>query len=213
PGKGEYSRTELLARQRELLRLDVSVQPLDGAEHVIRRHAPRPIATLLADRREGVVRLAGIVTAVERRVDRRGRPWAICTIEDLDASIEVLFFADAFAAHSSDLTTDTALAVHGRTSLRGDTLTVLAGSLVRLELGDGSGPVLEITGLPRLVDEDTAIELRQTLQAHHGDTPVRIRLVCVSGPRRLALDHYPVTPAAALMGELKAIRAVTGATL
>ncbi|MEU4377752.1 DNA polymerase III subunit alpha [Pseudonocardia alni] len=213
PGTDEYPRNDLLALEREMLGLYVSGHPLDGAEHIIRRHAPQPIATLLTDRREGETRLAGIVTAVDRRVDKRGRPWAICTIEDLDASVEVLFFADAYAAHGRELTTDTALAVHGRTSLRGDTLSVLADSLIRLELGDGSGPVLELTCLPQLVDEDAAIELRQTLRAHHGDTPVHIRLECVAGPRWLALDDYPVTPSAALMGELKAIQAVTGATL
>ena len=208
PGVDEYPRGELLALEREMLGLYVSGHPLDGAEHVIRRHAPRPIAALLTDRHEGEVQIAGIVTALDRRVDKRGRPWAICTIEDLGASIDVLFFADAYAYHGSDLTTDTALAVRGRTSVRGDTVSVLAGSLTRLELGDGSGPVLELTCLPHLLDQDAAIELRQTLRAHHGDTPVHIRLECTAGPRWFALDEYPVTPSAGLMGELKAIRAV-----
>ena len=213
PSTDEYPRAVLLAQERDMLGLYVSGHPLDGAEHIIRRHATHPITTLLTDRREGEVTVAGIVTSVERRVDKKGRPWAICTVEDLDAAVEVLLFADAYSIHGNALTTDAALALHGRSSLRGDSLSVLAHSVTPIELGNGNGPILELTITPHLLDEDAAIELRQTLLAHPGDTPVQVRLDCRDGPQLLALDDYPVHATGSLLGELKGIRAITSTSV
>jgi DNA polymerase-3 subunit alpha len=143
-------------------------------------------------------------------VDKRGRPWAICTVEDLDAAVEVLFFASAYAVHSPDLVQDAAVAVTGRTSLRGDTVAVIGERLTRIDLSRSSDAPLELTCLPRLLDLNAVTELRQSLTAHPGVTPVHVRLECLAGPRCFALDNYPVHVTAALLGELKGIRAITG---
>jgi len=209
PGAEEHPRNVLLANERDMLGLYVSGHPLDGTEHLIRRHAPRPIAALLADRREGEVAIAGLVTAMERRVDKRGRPWAICTVEDLDAAVEVLLFASAYAVHCHDLVQDAAVAITGRTSLRGDTVAVIGETLTPIDLTKGAETPLELTCLPRLLDLDSVIELRQSLTAHPGDTPVHVRLQCGTGHRYFALDDYPVHVTSALLGELKGIRAIT----
>jgi DNA polymerase-3 subunit alpha len=152
--------------------------------------------------------LAGLITAVERRVDKRGRPWAICTVEDLDAAVEVLFFASAYAVHSPDLVQDAAVTVTGRTSLRGDTVAVIGEKLARIDLARGSEAPLELTCLPQLLDLDSVTELRQSLIAHPGETPVHVRLECQAGRRYFALDNYPVHVTAALLGELKGVRAI-----
>jgi DNA polymerase-3 subunit alpha len=146
---------------------------------------------------------------MERRVDKRGRPWAICTVEDLDGAVEVLFFASAYAVHSHDLVQDAAVAVTGRTSRRGDTVAVIGERLTPIDLTRGSETPLELTCLPRLLDLDAVTELRQSLTAHPGDTPVHVRLECVTGPQYFALDDYPVHVTATLLGELKGIRAIT----
>src|SRR5882724_8561992 len=85
----EWPRKRKLAYEREMLGLYVSAHPLDGAERILRKHAKRPIGALLADPpQEGEVEVSGLITSVERRVNKNGAPWAICSIEDLDASIE-----------------------------------------------------------------------------------------------------------------------------
>src|SRR5690606_2352589 len=45
----EYPRKQKLAYEREMLGLYVSAHPLDGAERILRKHAKRPIAAILAD--------------------------------------------------------------------------------------------------------------------------------------------------------------------
>ncbi|MHA6625557.1 DNA polymerase III subunit alpha [Pseudonocardia sichuanensis] len=204
----EYPRAQLLAQEREMLGLYVSGHPLDGAEALLRRHADRSIAGLLADRpREGEVVVAGLVTAVERRVDKRGEPWAICTLEDLDASLEVLFFAKAYAALGGELAEDRAVVVRGRVNWREERMSVFGDELVVLDLataGDGPEPLV-LTCAPERLDADAVDELRRTLEAHRGDTPVHVRLDGRRGPRLFALDAHPVAVTAALLGELKGV--------
>src|SRR5439155_8951228 len=86
-GTEEWPRKQLLGYEREMLGLYVSAHPLDGAERVLRKHAPKPIAGILADPpKEGEIVVSGLITSLERRVNKKGEPWAICTVEDMDAS-------------------------------------------------------------------------------------------------------------------------------
>ncbi|GAA0943735.1 DNA polymerase III subunit alpha [Pseudonocardia zijingensis] len=198
----EYPRAELLAHEREMLGLYVTAHPLDGAEHLLRRHAGRPLAALLADPpKDGDVALAGLITAVDRCVDKRGAPWAICTLEDLDASLEVLFFARTYAAFGERLVPDTAVAVTGRVSRRDDRTSVVGEILTVLDLAATGPEPFVLTCLPHRFDADAADELRRTLLAHPGDVPVRVRV----GDRLFALDQHPVAAGAALVAELKAV--------
>jgi DNA polymerase III subunit alpha len=205
-GPEEYPRAELLAHEREMLGLYVTAHPLDGAEHLLRRHADRSIATLIADRpQEGEVTVAGLISAVDRRVDKRGEPWAICTLEDLDASLEVLFFARTYAVLGAQLAEDAAVAVTGRVNWREDRMSVFGESLVVLDLAVTWPEPLVLSCAPDRLDADAVDELRRTLVAHGGDTPVHIRLEGRDGPRFFALDAYPVDVTASLLVELKGV--------
>ncbi|HTE63514.1 MAG TPA: DNA polymerase III subunit alpha, partial [Solirubrobacteraceae bacterium] len=168
----EWPRKELLAHERNMLGLYVSAHPLDGAERALRRRAPRPIAALLDNPpREGEVVIAGLITALERRVNKNGEPWAICTVEDLDASLEVLFFAKSYAVCAGDLVEDNAVVVKGRVNWREERLSVFGADVVPLDLSD-DGPPLTLVCTVGTATEASVVELRNTLLAHRGDTPV-----------------------------------------
>lgn len=152
-----------------------------------------------------MVTVAGLITAVDRRVDKKGEPWAICTLEDLDASLEVLFFARTNAVVGADLVEDAAVAVTGRVSWREDRMSVFGESLVALDLAVTGPEPLVLSCAPERLDADAVDELRRTLLAHRGDTPVHIRVDGRRGPRLFALDDYPVEVSAALLGELKGV--------
>ncbi|WP_435581248.1 DNA polymerase III subunit alpha, partial [Amycolatopsis thermoflava] len=80
-GDEEWPRKQLLAYEREMLGLYVSAHPLDGAERILRKHAPRPIAAILDNPpKEGELVISGLITSLERRVNKKGEPWAICTV-------------------------------------------------------------------------------------------------------------------------------------
>ncbi|WAL67238.1 DNA polymerase III subunit alpha [Amycolatopsis cynarae] len=213
----EWPRKQLLSYEREMLGLYVSAHPLDGAERILRKHAPRPIAAILDNPpKEGELIVSGLITSLERRVNKKGEPWAICTVEDMDAALEVLFFPKSYAMFSADLVEDNAVLVKGRVNWREDKMSVFGGGLVPLDLSEaGNGdeePPLVLHCTAEKLDKSVVGELKQTLLAHRGDTPVRLKLI---GRRRetvFALYDYPVKVTSMLMGELKGIPGITAGT-
>src|SRR3569833_3854539 len=136
----------MLGDEREMLGLYVSAHPRDGAERILRKHAPKPSAGIRADPpREGEIVISGLITSRERRVNKKGEPWAICTVEDMDASLEELFFPKAYALFSGELIEDNAVLVKGRVNWREDKMSVFGGGLATLDLsvvGFGFGVVV-----------------------------------------------------------------------
>nr|WP_173128820.1 DNA polymerase III subunit alpha [Kibdelosporangium persicum] len=205
----EWPRKQLLGLEREMLGLYVSAHPLDGADHVLRRHSPKPIAALLANPpREGEVVVAGMVSSLERRVTKKGESWAIAVIEDLDASVEVLFFPKTYSTLATELTEDTVVLVKGRVNWREDKMAVVGSDLTPLDVTQVQEPPLILEMPASLVDHDMVAELRSTLRAHRGSTPVRIVVDHKQRRTTLAVDDYPVTVSPALLAELRSVRGV-----
>jgi DNA polymerase III subunit alpha len=207
----EWPRKQQLSYEREMLGLYVSAHPLDGAERVLRKHAPKPIAEILADPpKEGELVLSGMISALERRVNKNGEPWAICTIEDLDASIEVLFFPKSYSVLSVDLVEDAAVAVKGRVNWREDKMSVFGSGLIPLDITDvehnpGLPPPFVLLCNPNKLNDEVVGDLKQALSAHRGDTPVHLRFAHKDNGVTLALDDYPIKVTPAFLGEIKAI--------
>ncbi|OCF84456.1 DNA polymerase III subunit alpha [Nocardia brasiliensis] len=209
----EWPRDELLGLEREMLGLYVSGHPLDGADHLLRKHAPKPIAALLANPpRDGTVTIAGMISALERRVNKKGESWAIAVIEDLDATVEVLFFPKSYSLFAADLMVDAVVVVEGRVNWREDKLALFGAHLAALDLTHldehrRQAPLtLEINA--RNTDRDSMRELKSVLLAHPGGTPVHLALCYRQRRTMLAIEDYPVTVSPALLGELRAVRGV-----
>ncbi|MFD8497431.1 DNA polymerase III subunit alpha, partial [Amycolatopsis sp. NPDC059657] len=209
----EYPPKIKLGNEREMLGLYVSAHPLDGAEHILRRHAPRPIGAIIADPPTGdaEVVVAGLITGLERKVNKRGEPWAIATVEDLDGSIEVLFFPRAYMLYADELAEDNAVVVKGRVSWREDTMSVFANALLPVDLSEsavvGERPPFVLLAAASSLDLDVVHALRLALQAHPGPTPVHVRLIGPT-PRTFTLPEYSVTPSASLIADITAISGI-----
>jgi DNA polymerase-3 subunit alpha len=213
----EWPRKQLLSYEREMLGLYVSAHPLDGAERILRKHAQRPIAAILDNPpKEGELVVSGLITSLERRVNKKGESWAICTVEDMDASLEVLFFPKSYAMFAADLVEDNAVLVKGRVNWREDKMSIFGGGLVPLDLSEvGNGedePPLMLHCSAEKLDKSVVGELKQTLLAHKGDTPVRLKLIGLQRETVFALYDYPVKVTSMLMGELKGIPGITAGT-
>ncbi|MGH3721660.1 MAG: DNA polymerase III subunit alpha [Pseudonocardiaceae bacterium] len=213
----EWPRKQLLVHEREMLGLYVSAHPLDGAERILRKHAPKPIAAVLDEApKEGEIVVSGMIAAVDKRVNKQGEPWAIVTLEDLDASIEVLFFAKSYAVLCEDLIPDTAVAVKGRVNLRDDKMSLFGSAVIPLDVSDaeknpGGAPPFMLRVEASQLNQEAAVELRSVLVANKGDTPLHILLCHGARKTEIAIEDYPVTVSSALLGELKSIRGITAA--
>ncbi len=206
----EWDRKTKLAFEREMLGLYVSSHPLAGGERILARSSDASILEINnGERRDrSEVQIAGLISAVERRISKQsGNPWAKVTIEDLDASIDVLFFAEAYTLYSEVLTEDTAVSVKGRVKEREGEYSIQAMELTLLDiahLADGEAPML-LTVQEQRITPDLVDELKHVLTAHQGRTPVRIRVDHPIKSRVYDLPRYSVNVTSELAGDLKSL--------
>jgi DNA polymerase-3 subunit alpha len=206
--EGEWDKKVLLQFEREMLGLYVSDHPLFGLEHILVNAADCTIAAAQAEgsSEPQTLTLAGILSSVTRRVTKAGAPWAQATLEDLEGSIEVMFFPATYAQVALNIAEDAIVAIKGRTDAREDAVKLIASELTVLDTTEAPrGPVIVRLAparcTPPLVDR-----LKDVLATHPGTTEVRLELVNGTRQHLLRLgDGYRVTPSAALMGDLKAL--------
>ena len=152
------------------------------------------------------VTVAGILSSVNRRVTKAGAPWAQATLEDLEGSIEVMFFPATYAQVALTIAEDAIVAVKGRTDAREDAVKLIASDLVAARhrpRARGPGRGADGAGAVHAADGRSAAR-------RAGHPPRHDRGAAATGQRRardlLRLgDGYRVTPSPALMGDLKAL--------
>ncbi|HEY8302066.1 MAG TPA: OB-fold nucleic acid binding domain-containing protein, partial [Jatrophihabitans sp.] len=207
--EGEWDKKVLLQFEREMLGLYVSDHPLLGLEHVLGAAADDSIANVMAEASEEPksITLAGILSSVNRRVTKAGAPWANAVLEDLEGSIEVMFFPATYAQVALTITEDAVVAIKGRTDARDDTVKLIASdiSILNTDVDAARGPV--VVTMPLMRCTPPMIErLTDVLATHRGTTEVHLRLTGGPEPRVLRVaDQFRVQPSAALMGDLKAL--------
>ncbi|WP_369133257.1 DNA polymerase III subunit alpha [Modestobacter sp. I12A-02662] len=212
----DWSKSERLVFERDMLGLYVSDHPLHGVEHVLTSHADTALAEIIAGGVEdgANVTVAGILTAVSPRTNKQGAPWAIATIEDLEAGLEVLFFPKTWVQVSDKVVRDQIVVVKGRISRRDDTPSLFGSEVTIPELTEGPrGPVL--VSMPAARCTPPVVErLREVLGSHPGTTEVQLKLLNGGRETVLRLDQgLRVRPSTALMGDIKALLGPTSVAL
>ncbi|TWD83507.1 DNA polymerase III alpha subunit [Kribbella amoyensis] len=204
----EWNRKFLLAQERDMLGLYVSAHPLDGAQPILERNRDVRLIDLIdGDRTEGEVRVAGMITKVDRRVNKRGDTWAIVTIEDHDTGIDILFFPSSYLAVSMELMEDAVISVRGRLNERDGSLNIYGQELAPLDISsveNSQYPPIVVTMRPTQVVPNLVSEIKEILQAHEGDRPVQIHLrQRGGGVLKFALPGWKVDGGSSFMADMK----------
>ena len=208
PDLPDWDKRTKLAFEREMLGLYVSDHPLQGLEHILAAERDIGIGELLADDgpRDSMVTIAGMITNITRKTTRRGDIWAVITIEDLEASVEVLLFPRAYEMVSTVLATDTVVKIKGKVKVEDDVVSLNASELSLPDITQApSGPVVISLPATRCTPQ-VVQQLRDVLASHPGLTEVRLRLQSADKTTVMRLDErLRVTPSQPLMADLKAL--------
>jgi DNA polymerase-3 subunit alpha len=208
PELPDWDKRTKLAFEREMLGLYVSDHPLQGLEHILTAERDIGIGQLLADDgpRDMTVTIAGMITNITRKTTKRGDIWAVITVEDLEASIEVLLFPRAYEMVSTVLATDTVVKIKGKVKVDDDVVSLNASELSLPDINHApSGPVVISLPATRCTPQ-VVQQLRDVLASHPGLTEVRLRLRSADKTTVMKLDErLRVTPSPPLMADLKAL--------
>ena len=202
----EWDKSTLLTFEREMLGLYVSDHPLLGVEHVLRSNTDMSISALLDDggMQDGVVTIGGLVTSVQRKVSRQGASWAIVTVEDLEGSIEALFFANTYNQYALTLTEDRVVTIRGRITRQDEQVRFTALEMNTPDISTGpTGPLIitlpESQCTPPVIDR-----MKEILRSHPGKREVHLQVVDQNKSTTLKIDAL-VTSSPSLSADLKSI--------
>ena len=201
----EWDKSTLLAFEREMLGLYVSDHPLLGVEHVLRSHTDMSISALLDDGvPDGMVTIGGLITGVQRKVSRQGASWAVVNIEDLEGSIEALFFSNTYNQYALSLTEDRVVVIRGRFSRSDEQVRFTAMEMTMPDISGGpTGPLL--ISLPATQVTPPIVErMKEILRSHPGKREVHLHVVDSLKSTTLKVDAL-VTSSPSLSADLKAI--------
>ncbi len=95
PERDPWSLIEKLTREKEVTGIYISGHPLDDYELEIKHYTTCTFDDL--DRFKGQkVKLAGIVTAVQHRISKKGTGWGLFTIQDFNSMLEFPLFTEDY---------------------------------------------------------------------------------------------------------------------
>ena len=206
----EWERKHQLALERDMLGLYVSGHPLDGFEDALDAQVDTPLTTVLSGElpNNKDLKIGGIISAVERRIDRNGNPWAIATLEDQHgAQVELLVFPKTYQIVAPQIVEDAIVLAKAKINYREDDMRLFCQDIKSAELtvGAGSGVPLRLNIRVDQATPDNMANLRRVLSQNKGDSDVYLTLI--DGDEEVQFLLAPemrVNKSPSLMGALKA---------
>jgi len=217
----EFDRAELLAAEKESLGLFISAHPLKDVGPALSARVDSPLSELPARRDGDWVTVGGMITQAKRIRTKKGDPMMFATLDDLDASVEILVFGKALAGNEDVLKADAIVLVRGRVDHKDrDKTCIVAQQIERFtpteeEVAEAQAKAaksevklaplrlrLDATTLPASV----LSELKDLLAGFPGGCDVVIELKTSAGQRTLRLGpSFRVARSAGLHAELDAL--------
>ena len=178
PKAGEWTQREMLQGEKELLGFYVTGHPLDSYEEKIAELATHDSSRLENLEKGNDVALCGILTGVQRRRNREGKPWASMSIEDRLGSIEGMVFTTQYESLAPLLVEDQAVFIRGSAlPEEGNPTKVSVKEIIPLDVARIALPsLISIRVFVGRNGMDRASELHNLFARKPGETQVRLRI-------------------------------------
>ncbi len=169
----EWSQSEMLGYEKELLGFYVSGHPLSRYAEVLRRYEMTSTAQVGQLPDGQATRMGGIISKLVPKTTKAGKPMAIMALEDLDGTVEVLVFPECYARSLPYLKTDAAVFVCGTANRKEDPPKIFAEQIIPLDEVPKKFTKAVHIRLPAETTTPAVLEqLQGVLRAHKGRVPV-----------------------------------------
>ncbi|MFC1529981.1 DNA polymerase III subunit alpha [Gemmatimonadota bacterium] len=208
PAVPEWSVHEKLSREKESLGFYVSGHPMERYRDEVDSFTSGGLGDLAERNDNEPVNVAGVITTISRKTDRKGNPMAFIGIEDFTGSGEVIVFSEPYAKHAELIREEQMILVRGKVSIReGEAAKVLTDEIIPLE--EARKRLTERLHLLIVTDEgsDMAGRAMEVLRSNPGDVPVYVHIEYgeEGPPLKLKADEIRVDPALEVLENLKSI--------
>ncbi|MGE5486620.1 MAG: DNA polymerase III subunit alpha [bacterium] len=185
PDVPEWTLREKLSCEKEVLGFYVTGHPLEEYQDKIKELATHTLDELEYLDRGTEVSLCGVLTNVQRRRNKEGKPWAAMQFEDLAGTLEAVLFTTNYERLMPYLDGEKPVLVKAAVLPEEGAppkLSIL--DLVPLDVAGVAYPSLISIRVPLGRSDGIASALAEIVRSKPGDTSVRLRLEC---PRDFSL--------------------------
>jgi DNA polymerase III subunit alpha len=217
----EFDRAELLAAEKESIGLFISAHPLKEVRPALHARVECPLSELPGRRDGDWVTIGGMIVENKTIRTKKGDPMMFATLDDLEASVELLVFGNVLSTARELLAPDSIVLIRGRVDHKDrETTCIVVQQVERFEptaeeVEQAREEAARRPILPsalRLRLDATALaasvlsELKDVLAGFPGESEVVIELSTSVGDRRLKLGpDFRVAQGAGLHAELDAL--------
>lgn len=178
PNLPDWAPAEKLSGEKEMLGFYVTGHPLDAWNDKVCELATHSSEDLQDLQRGAEVALCGMITGLQRRRNKEGKPWAAFQLEDRLGAIECMVFTTQYERLLAELNEGKAVLIRGQAlPEEGSVTKVSVQDIIPMEVARVSLPSL-ISIRIRLASSRTeqAEELKQLFDRKPGQAEVRLRL-------------------------------------
>lgn len=201
----EWPRSQILAREKEMLGFYVSGHPLAKYEEELKTFSTFTAETIdqVADGQEVV--LGGIIVEVKPKIDKKGNQMAFVTLEDFLGAVEVLIFSDCFERRRNLIRKGSMVLIKGRASTReAEKAKIIASDIIPLEEAyQGMGGFLHLMIGSQVAGDDFIPQLKAILSSHSGESSVILHLRTQKEELRMGVKNIKVRLSRELVKILK----------
>lgn len=112
----EWPERQWLDGEKETLGLYLTGHPINQYKDELRHYCKGRLVDLKPTGKESMAKAVGLVIGVRVLVNKKGRRWAIVTLDDKSARVDARFFPDMYEQYEEILQTDKILMISGQVS-------------------------------------------------------------------------------------------------
>ena len=181
PKVAPWDTRHALALEKESLGFYLSGHPLDRYTAELEKFTNATSLTIKELPDKSAVRVGGLISGVRSLRTKRGDLMAFVQIEDLQGSIEVIAFPEAYGACQDLLVEDQAVLIQGVAQKEENAVRVLADSIIALENAEALWTAsVHITLDTARVDAERLRRLAELLRQHAGDCRTYLHLLAAT---------------------------------
>jgi DNA polymerase III subunit alpha len=202
----KWTARQVLQYEKETLGYYMSGHPLDRHKGYIEDFCNYSSSKLKSCPDKSEVRMGGIVSGKKELITQKGGRMAFVSFEDLEGTIETIFFPKAYEKYRELLEDERPLLLRGKADVSSDQVKIIADEVFSLaEAAQRLASRARIVLKADLVDREIIKRVKEILGAYHGGLPVSISLlVNEAGEAIIELpQQYHIAPGSGVRGEFK----------
>jgi DNA polymerase-3 subunit alpha len=216
PKLDEWPKKTLLDFEHEMIGMYVSDHPLSAMKGVLKAKSDMPIIEILSAADSGDSRvtdrtpitIAGMIKRLERKTSKKGNMFGVIQVEDLDSTIEAVFFGKAYDKISHELKEGMIVQVKGRFSINADggDIKILGDDVTQISVTEMESTDLKIELPQKLCKPEILDNIKQIFEDNSGDSKVTLIVTDKTQGFNINLGYdYAVNTTKSLINDLSTV--------